>query len=382
MASSGNECCGPEREEDALVGGGRLELEVEGPAEALAEGEAEGPVHARAQRRVEDELHPARLVEEALGDERPPGGERAQRGAGGGQVLDELPRAGLGQRALLRDPAERRLGLGEARLERPARSADTSSESARLRPGASPFQNGTPGGWPCASSTRTAIASTRRIAPGGVPEQEHVAGHALHREVLVHLADHGPSGSATTAYWAVSGMAPAPVRAAYRAPRAGPGPGRSRRPGAGARWRARPAARRPRPACPRRRPASRAGGRGRARRAAPARTARPRPPGGRPPRPRAAGRARRAGPAGHGWARACPAAARAPARRTRPARRGSWGRAGRRAWRRERGRRARPAAAPPRASPASRAAPPGPPPPRRCRARARRSPRWRGARRP
>ena len=59
----------PEREEHALVGGGGLQLEVEGAAEALAEREPEGAVRARAEGRVEDELHPAGLVEEALRDE-------------------------------------------------------------------------------------------------------------------------------------------------------------------------------------------------------------------------------------------------------------------------------------------------------------------------
>ncbi len=69
----------PEREQHAVVVGGSLQLEVEGAAEALAEREAEGAVLAGAEGRVQHELHPARLVEEALGDERLLGGQGGER---------------------------------------------------------------------------------------------------------------------------------------------------------------------------------------------------------------------------------------------------------------------------------------------------------------
>ena len=58
-----------EREQDAVVGRRRLQLEVEGAAEALAQRHAPGAVDAAAERRVDDELHAARLVEEPLGDD-------------------------------------------------------------------------------------------------------------------------------------------------------------------------------------------------------------------------------------------------------------------------------------------------------------------------
>ena len=57
-----------EREQDAVVGGRGLQLEVEAAAEALAQRQAPGAVDAAAEGRVDDELHAARLVEEALGD--------------------------------------------------------------------------------------------------------------------------------------------------------------------------------------------------------------------------------------------------------------------------------------------------------------------------
>jgi hypothetical protein len=58
----------PEREHDGVVARGRLQLEVEGPTDALAHGEAERAVHASAEGRVDHELHAPRLVEEALED--------------------------------------------------------------------------------------------------------------------------------------------------------------------------------------------------------------------------------------------------------------------------------------------------------------------------
>ena len=66
--SSGKLCCGPSESTIAVVGGRRLQLEVEAAAEALAQRQAPGAVDAPAERRVDDELHAARLVEEALGD--------------------------------------------------------------------------------------------------------------------------------------------------------------------------------------------------------------------------------------------------------------------------------------------------------------------------
>ena len=50
---------GADGEEDGVVAGRRLELEVEADAEALAQGEAPGAVDARAEGGVNDELHAA-----------------------------------------------------------------------------------------------------------------------------------------------------------------------------------------------------------------------------------------------------------------------------------------------------------------------------------
>ena len=52
------------------------------------------------------------------------------------------------------------------------RSAETSSESSRVRPGASPCQCGTEGGAPFASTTRTVPGSTRRMRQEWVPSRK------------------------------------------------------------------------------------------------------------------------------------------------------------------------------------------------------------------
>ncbi len=53
-----------------------------------------------------------------------------------------------------------------------ARTSHTSRESSIVRPNPSPFQNGIDGGAPCASSTRTTPASTRRIRHEFVPSRK------------------------------------------------------------------------------------------------------------------------------------------------------------------------------------------------------------------
>ena len=57
-----------ERDVDAVVGGGGLQLEIERTAEALAQRETPGPIDARAERGVQDELHAAGFIEESFGD--------------------------------------------------------------------------------------------------------------------------------------------------------------------------------------------------------------------------------------------------------------------------------------------------------------------------
>ena len=82
-----------QRQDDGVFGCRRLQLEVEAAAEALAQREAPGPVDPAAERRVQDQLHPARLVEEPLQDQAFLRGDRAENDAGRAQILDDRARA-------------------------------------------------------------------------------------------------------------------------------------------------------------------------------------------------------------------------------------------------------------------------------------------------
>src|SRR5687768_12835359 len=89
-----------EREDDALLRRRRLQLEVEALAELLAQREAPRPVDAAAERRVQHELHPAGLVEEALERHRVHGGYRAEAALAFGEIGRDLLGRGLAQQVL------------------------------------------------------------------------------------------------------------------------------------------------------------------------------------------------------------------------------------------------------------------------------------------
>src|SRR2546430_17391858 len=114
-----------QRQHDRVLGGRRLQLEVEGAAEALAQREPPGAVDAAAEGGVNAELKAAGFVEEALEDESLLGRERAERGAPRGEIVDELLRRGGGDARSGREPRARRLEPSiELRLELPAQPRD------------------------------------------------------------------------------------------------------------------------------------------------------------------------------------------------------------------------------------------------------------------
>ncbi len=193
-----------EGEEDALVGRRRLQLEVERPAEALSEREAEGAVRTRAERRVHDELHPARLVEEALGDERPLRRDRPQHGAGGGEVVDELARAGLRDGAFLREPAHRRGAIVEAPLDLLAQRGhlvrQLAAPARRLR-----HPERDPGRRALRVLHADDPASMRRIRQEVFPSRNTSPAMLSTAKSSSTWPTGVPSGSATTVYCEVSG---------------------------------------------------------------------------------------------------------------------------------------------------------------------------------
>ena len=116
-----------ERQYDIVLGRRRLQFEVELAAKALAQRQAPGPIEAAAERRVNDELHAARFVEEALEHDRVLSRQAAERRGGGGQILDELLGRRLANADFLGEPTlrgrSRRIGF-EARRDLGAQTRD------------------------------------------------------------------------------------------------------------------------------------------------------------------------------------------------------------------------------------------------------------------
>ena len=100
----------PERKQHRIVGGRCLQLEVELTAEAFAQRQPPRLVDPASERRVDDELHAARLIEEALGHERQLRGDDAKSDARRVEVLEDLARRGFRDSALL-DEALDRIGF-------------------------------------------------------------------------------------------------------------------------------------------------------------------------------------------------------------------------------------------------------------------------------
>ena len=177
-----------QREQDAFVGGCRLQLEVEGPAEALAQRQAEGAVLPGAEGRVDDELHSARFVEEPLGHQGPLRRQRAQRRPHRAEVADDLFRAFGRHPALLDQPRRRGRGLGQHRLDLLAQARDffrqLGGPSRRL---AIPERHRG------RRAVRVLDPHPSRLdapdAPALVAEQKRIARHALDGPVFVDLPD-------------------------------------------------------------------------------------------------------------------------------------------------------------------------------------------------
>jgi hypothetical protein len=190
-----------EADVDAVVGGRGLQFEVEAAAEALAQREAPGLVDAAAERRVQDELHAAALVEEALGDDGGLRGNGSEHRAPGDDVRDQLPRGGGADAAAFHQPrdaggdlgmARRHIGRGDVGSARGnlSRSSLTPSHSTAVRCGASPNQKGKRGRRAVRVFHQDAAGGFHALnAPAGVAEQDDIAGAGVDGEVLVERGD-------------------------------------------------------------------------------------------------------------------------------------------------------------------------------------------------
>ena len=186
-----------EREHDGVVAGRGLQLEVEATQKRLRSARPERAVDAAAERRVHDELHAARLVEEALEDDVLLGRHDAERAAPAPEVARRSARRRRRRGRTRARATPARAGASSPRGSAPtrARRSPTPRPTARrVRAGASPSQNGIVGGAPWASTTRTTPRLDAADAPRGAAEQEDVARHALDGEVLVDRADEGVVG--------------------------------------------------------------------------------------------------------------------------------------------------------------------------------------------
>ena len=168
-----------ERNDNGVVGRGGLQFEIETAAKSFAQSQSPGAIDAIAKGRMEDQLHSAGFVEEPFHDQRLLRRNHAER-------LVSVRRNSSAN--LLGG-----LGCGKACISfgsQPCRRGDVCRQSAEcshcldlliaqigngagtipsFAPGASPSQNGIPGGWPCASSTRTLPDSIRRIFHDALP---------------------------------------------------------------------------------------------------------------------------------------------------------------------------------------------------------------------
>ena len=86
---------GGQREDDVVFSRGRLQLEIELAAEPFAQRQAPGAIDAAAKRRMDDELHAADLVEEALEYDRVLRRQATECGKARRQVLHQLARGRL-----------------------------------------------------------------------------------------------------------------------------------------------------------------------------------------------------------------------------------------------------------------------------------------------
>ena len=111
---------GAEREDDAVVVGRGLELEIKGPAKALAQGQAPGPVDPRSERCVNHQLHSAGFVEEALEEEPLLGRHHAGGGVLRGDVSGRLLCSMLPDLTVLHQPVHSRPGWRRPSLARAA----------------------------------------------------------------------------------------------------------------------------------------------------------------------------------------------------------------------------------------------------------------------
>ncbi|MCW0461171.1 hypothetical protein NB717_002239 [Xanthomonas sacchari] len=181
---------GRQRQHDRVLGRGRLQLEIEGAAEALAQGQAPGAVDAAAVDAVDHQLGAAGGIEEAFQHDALLGRQGAQRRMRAAQVIDDLLRGGGVQRQRAAQPLQR---LRRAALLQRLRDFGPQPRHAQRQRVAAPGRLADPERDVGRCAARVLHPHPPRFhaqdAVAGVAELEHVATQALHREILVDRAD-------------------------------------------------------------------------------------------------------------------------------------------------------------------------------------------------
>ena len=204
---------GRQRQHDRVLGGCRLQFEVELAAEALAQGKTPGAIDAAAERRMDDQLGAAGFVEEALHREFALGRQHAQSGLRGAEVVDDLACGGFADADLLDQPCLCfcRSGVGATTFRsRAMHRRGCAARARRITETVRDFLAQT------RHRKRKLIAASRRLAEPErdrrwralrvlhshaaafdaqdavrlVAELEDIAGDAFDREVLVDATDH------------------------------------------------------------------------------------------------------------------------------------------------------------------------------------------------
>ena len=186
----------PERQQHRVVAGRCLELEVERQAELLAQRQPQRSVDAGAQRGVDDQLHAAAGVKEALEHDVLVCRQHApQRGSTGAQVVDDQARRHVVYTRLLLD--ERDGGVSPSRIQPPCDGAAQPGDLLGQLVGASGrlaqperYCRVPAGGIAHPHDTVGHLRDLPRMAP----QQEDVALHRLDRKVLVDGPDEAVTG--------------------------------------------------------------------------------------------------------------------------------------------------------------------------------------------
>ena len=180
---------GRQRQNDRILGCGRLQFEVELAAEALAQGQPPRAVDAASPRRVDHQLGAAGLVEEAFQHQRVLARQHAERGLGAGQVVGELLRCRFVQAELVVQPGDRGRHAAGVKLRRDFLAQTRHAERQFV---AAPRRLAQPERDARRRAVRVlhpqAVALDALDAVAGVAELEDVAGHAFDREILVDRA--------------------------------------------------------------------------------------------------------------------------------------------------------------------------------------------------